>query len=99
MEYQSRRGKIPTTPDAQRVRAERYNTGNICGATLNGERISNSEAKRILGRLLDCKVYYDLTDNKWYTQYSRGDNTAQEMLNTVVSNIKAFIADKEKELA
>lgn len=37
----------------------RYNTGNISYAKIDGERISNCEARRILG----SKAYFDLTDN------------------------------------
>jgi len=46
----------------------RYNTGNISSATLNGERISNSEAKRLVGAALSTKLWYDLNDEKfhWY---------------------------------
>ena len=46
------------------LHVEHYNTGNISGATLNGERISNSEAKRIIGRLNELKVWYDMTTGK-----------------------------------
>lgn len=43
---------------------DRYNTGNICKATFNGEKISNSEAYRILGSF--SKSYIDLEDGKIY---------------------------------
>lgn len=75
-----------------------YNTGNVCGATLNGERISNSEAKRILNRLLDCKIYFDVKDGQWYSQYTKGDETAKVMCKTIMANLKAFITEKEAEL-
>ncbi len=42
-----------------------YNTGNISGAELNGETISNSEAKRIMSGLMGFKVWYDLKERKW----------------------------------
>ena len=35
-----------------------YGTGNISGAALNGERISNSKAKRLLSSLTGAKVWY-----------------------------------------
>ena len=44
---------------------QRYNTGNICGAQLNGETISNSSAKRIIGAFSGFHFYYDLTDGKF----------------------------------
>ena len=40
---------------------ERYNTGRICSATLNGECISNSKARAICG----CNPYYDCVAEKW----------------------------------
>lgn len=39
----------------------RYNTGNICSAFLNGEKISNSQARR----LLTVKPYFDCLSGKW----------------------------------
>ena len=39
----------------------RYNTGNICSAFLNGEKISNSQARR----LLTVKPYFDCLAGKW----------------------------------
>ena len=41
---------------------ERYNTGNISGAYLNDEKISNSAAKRIIGTYEDA--YIDLTNGR-----------------------------------
>lgn len=39
-----------------------YNTGNICGAWLDGEEISNSRARDILTCI--SSVYLDVNDNK-----------------------------------
>lgn len=36
-----------------------YKTGSVSSAEINGERISNCEARRVLG----SKAYFDLTDN------------------------------------
>jgi len=52
--------------DYMGLNVQYYNTGNVSGATLAGERISNSEARRIISALDDCKIYYDLTDGKIY---------------------------------
>jgi hypothetical protein len=48
-----------------------YNSGNICGAYLDGSRISNSAAGRILSSLVDGKIFYDFADDKfhWTTNY------------------------------
>lgn len=50
---------------------ERYNSGNISSAKLNGEKISNSMA----GILLNCidKAYYDIEKDSFYTGESRQD--------------------------
>lgn len=37
----------------------RYNTGNICSASFRGEHVSNSEAKRIIGRLTFAKFWWE----------------------------------------
>ena len=41
---------------------ERYNTGNICYATLDGQKISNSEMKRVM--LGVDKMFIDLKTGK-----------------------------------
>lgn len=46
-----------------------YKSGNVSGATQNGERISNSEAKRILGRLAGAKIFFDLKSGEFTIQY------------------------------
>lgn len=71
------------------IETERYNTGNICGATLNGNTISNSEAKRLIGRLLDCKVWFDVVDGKFYMITPQGDTKAKEMCSVCIQAIKA----------
>lgn len=42
----------------------RYNTGNICGARLNGEPISNTRA----GKLLARKIFFDAASRQWTQQ-------------------------------
>lgn len=64
-----------------------YNTGNVSYATLDGERISNSEARRIMARLAG-KVYYDFADGKFY-----GRGIAQADLNDIVAAIRAKLSE------
>jgi len=52
----------------QGLNADRYNSGNIMAASLNGEKISNSEAKRILEALAMFKIWYDFADGKFHTK-------------------------------
>ncbi|TDC02646.1 hypothetical protein E1091_00145 [Micromonospora fluostatini] len=49
-------------PDLIGLKVERYNTGNICAAWLDGDRISNSRANDIL--LAIAKVYWDSADGQ-----------------------------------
>lgn len=46
-----------------------YGTGNVSGATLKGEAISNSEAKRIMAAMQFAKVYYDFADGKFHWKF------------------------------
>lgn len=46
------------------LKTEQYNTGNISSATLKGEPISNSQAKKILG-YFGLDTHYDLKENKF----------------------------------
>jgi hypothetical protein len=59
-----------------------YGTGNVSSAKLNGEKISNSEATRLL-RKLDSKIHYDVIDKKW-----RASGTGAEFLSEIVTVIK-----------
>lgn len=57
---------------------QRYKTGNISGATLKGESISNSEARKIGEVAHSYKIYYDLKTRKVtakpYRYVSQNDN-------------------------
>jgi len=55
------------------IKTNRYNSGNISSATLDGEKISNSAAKRILGRLACVKIWFDLTDNEFHCKDRYGE--------------------------
>ena len=54
-----------TIADAIGLDVSYYNTGNVSGATLDGGRISNFEARRILGGLTG-KFFYDYADGKFH---------------------------------
>lgn len=45
---------------------DRYNSGNICSAYLNGEKISNSRAGKLIG---GKKIYFDAKTQKWMQKY------------------------------
>ena len=44
----------------------KYKSGQVSSATLSGERISNSEMKRVLDSLVYSKFWYDLTDGRFH---------------------------------
>jgi hypothetical protein len=47
------------------LEVNRYNTGNVSSATLNGERISNSQATRMLWAVAG-KFWWDAADEKFH---------------------------------
>lgn len=59
-----------------------YNTGNISTAKLDGERISNSEARRIKAMCYQGKVWYDMMTGEWHTRGIR-DDYAQMVLGQI----------------
>ena len=67
------------------IRTERYNSGNVSSAELDGERISNSQAKRLLSTLAYSKLWFDVADQKF-----RGNGElSDEMFSKIVAAIKA----------
>lgn len=63
-----------------------YNSGNISGATLNGEKISNSYGAEIKR---NTSIYLNVNDGKLYlTDRANGE---------IVANVKAAIAEAEEE--
>ena len=59
------------------IETGRYNTGNISSATLDGEKISNSQAKRLLQKLFYVKVWFDLTDGQFHHKDTYGEINAE----------------------
>lgn len=57
---------------------DRYNSGNICSAEINGESISNTEANRYMSTYADA--YIDMTTGKVCAVYGRH---ADEFLNAL----------------
>ena len=66
-----------------------YNSGNISGATWNGEKISNGMARRILGAI-NGKLFYDFADDKFHGQY-----ISEDYFGDLVNAIKAQLAEAE----
>jgi hypothetical protein len=75
------------------LEVSRYNTGNISSAALNGEKISNSEAGRLLGSV--DKVYFDNTDGKAHIQWGYGTPRTfgrDDLAQAIFGGIRAAIA-------
>ena len=47
------------------LEVSRYGTGNISHARLDGERLSNTRARKLLARLDNGKLYYDINAGAW----------------------------------
>lgn len=65
-----------------------YNSGNISGATLNGEKISNSYGAEIKR---NTSIYINVNDGELYLTDRANDE--------IVANVKAAIAEAEEEAA
>jgi len=74
-----------------------YNSGNISSARLNGEKISNSECRRILNGLDIFKIWYDLNDNQFHTRPISNQSeisypASREMYGEFIADVLAAIA-------
>jgi hypothetical protein len=77
-----------------------YNTGNISGARLDGETISNSRAGEIARALGASKVWYDVPTGKFmYRVVACRTYSGETMGNAIVDEIKARVAAAEQEAA
>lgn len=74
--------------------AERYNTGNISAANLNGASISNSRAREIHAVLSTGKLWYDLTSNEFASKigYCR-TFSAEQMQDAIITEITMRAAE------
>jgi len=71
-----------------------YYSGNICHASLNGETISNSQARSLVSALDDMKIWYDLADGEFhYKTYSRSDLAEQ-----IIAGLRAALQSLTDEL-
>jgi hypothetical protein len=65
-----------------------YDTGNIMSARLDGQCVSNSEARRILSKLGYSRLWFDLTDAKFHCQ---GEIASTGMFQKIVAAIQAAL--------
>ncbi|MFB6805503.1 hypothetical protein [Streptomyces sp. NPDC056387] len=70
-----------------------YKSGNISGATWQGERISNSQAHQLVTSI--HKLWYDLADGKFHCRYGFGESreaSRLEVFHAAVAGIRRAIA-------
>lgn len=75
------------------IETTRYNTGNIASAYYQGERISNSQAGKLLSSI--DKVWYDAADGKLHCRYGWSESRVAgrtEVWAAVVDGIRNAIA-------
>jgi len=63
------------------LEVKRYKTGNISYAELNGEKISNSRADKIMNRL-DGKLWWDVVEGAWDWKWIAEDD-AEEIIDAI----------------
>lgn len=72
---------------------DRYNTGNISGATWDGELIANRQAGLILGSI--DKVWFDAADGKLHCRYGYTQSriaSRSDVWDAVTAGVRAAIA-------
>jgi hypothetical protein len=62
-----------------------YRSGNISHATEDGERISNTQARKLMARMPE-KLYYDVTDGKFHWI---GRDETDGIARTIIGAIRA----------
>lgn len=76
------------------LEVERYKSGNVSSARLNGKPISNNQARGLLWALTGSKLWYDVTTGKWTQQLVGGTHRDDEKLTTEV--FARIVADANK---
>lgn len=75
------------------IEVTRFNTGSISSASYQGNSISNSQARKILGSI--DKVWYDAADGNLHCRYGLDQSrvaSREEVWAAVVAGIRAAIA-------
>ena len=65
------------------LRVEYYESGNIRSATLSGDAISNAQARAIISNLRWSKVWFNVTDGRFYHSGDMGDGRAATIITTM----------------
>lgn len=70
------------------LEVSRYNTGNISGARLNGEEISNGQARKLISTLQVAKLWWDVPTGKFMVQ-----GMEAEMSGPICAEIRRRVAE------
>lgn len=65
-----------------------YNTGNVSSASLDGEKISNSGARRILSALGDAKLWYDVNSGRFGYKFYGNNWFGKSDMDAIIEKIK-----------
>jgi len=69
-------------PELYGLQAERYGTGNISSAKLDGQNISNSKARKIESGLFGGKVWYNVKTGK-YESKGLSESAAKKIISNI----------------
>lgn len=69
-----------------------YNTGNICSAKLDGQKISNTKARKLCLVLSDAKFFYDL-DEQGFRIKSRYTIDIDKLVSAITARIQSAEAE------
>lgn len=79
------------------VRTERYQSGHISAATLDGHEISNSRAHSLIVYLNEGRLWYDMHDGKFHGQGLKDTRDFHAIFPSIVAAIKAEVARRAAE--
>lgn len=73
-----------------------YKTGNMSKATLNGEHISNSKARKLLSTIESGKVWFDVKTGEFaHGMTKNADFDGVEIGAEIIDKLKSMAADYE----
>jgi hypothetical protein len=78
----NRRVYFNDLPELYGLQAERYGTGNISSAKLDGQNISNSKARKIESGLFGGKVWYNVKTGK-YESKGLSESAAKKIISNI----------------
>lgn len=81
---------INDLPTLYGLKVTRYKTGNISSATLDGERISNGHASKLLTSLELGKLWWDYADQQFHAH-----GMSEQMMSVLIEALEARLSSHE----